>query len=370
VRSIEVVAATFPQHGDSAIQVVVRDITERKQAEEALRQRKEHLRATLNTVTDAIITIDRGGMIASVNPATERMFGYGAAEMIGQNVSLLMPSPYREEHDRYLENYHRTGQARIIGIGREVQARRKDGSVFPIDLTVSEVDHLQMFVGVIRDITERKRLQAEVLGITEEERKRVAADLHDGICQELVAISFLSNALWKDLENTQHPRAAQARRIGKAILAAAAHTRETARGMNPVVADGSGLMHALRRLAGTTRRTHRVACTFGCPEPVSIENATAASELYHIAQEAIHNAIQHGRAKRITVRLTDAGHGVCLTVTDNGGGLPADVTHAPGMGLRVMRYRAGLIGGHFTIQGRRGGGAEVICRIPKPAPPS
>ena len=165
------------------------DITERRRATEALRDREERLRTILNTVTDAIITIDRRGTIAGVNPATERMFGYTASELVGQNVSLLMPSPYHEEHDGYLANYHRTGQAKMIGIGCEVQGMRKDGSIFPIELAVSEVDHLHLFTGVIRDITERKRLEAEVLRIAEEERMRVAADLHDGICQELVAFS-------------------------------------------------------------------------------------------------------------------------------------------------------------------------------------
>ncbi|MDR3402343.1 MAG: PAS domain S-box protein [Chthoniobacter sp.] len=363
VRFVEVVAATIPQHGDRAIQVVVRDITERKQAEEALRRRKEQLRSILNTVVDAIITIDRAGLITSLNPATERLFGYTEGEMIGHNVSLLMPSPYREEHDRYLEDYHRSGQPRVIGIGREVEGRRKDGSTFPIELTVSEVDHMHIFTGVVRDITERKRLEGEVLGISEQERLRVAADLHDGICQELVGIQFLSIALCRDLEASRNPLARQARRIAKAILAATQHTRETARGMNPVVADGDGLMHAFRRLARTTARTHRLMCLFRCPVPVSIENPRTANELYRIAQEAIHNALRHGKAKRITLRLSGTEDALCLTVMDNGCGLPADVSHTPGMGLRVMRYRAGLIGGQLVVQSRRRGGTEVICRV-------
>ncbi len=341
-----------------------RDITERRRAEAALRDREERLRTILNTVTDAIITIDRRGRITGVNPATERMFGYSESEMVGQNVSLLMPSPYREEHDQYLENYERTGQAKIIGIGREVQAMRKDGSIFPIELAVSEVDHLHLFTGVIRDITERKRLEAEVLRIVEEERMRVAADLHDGICQELVGIQFVTNGLRQDLEKAGHPLAPRARRIEEAIGAAALRTRQTARGMNPVVADGSGLMHALRGLAERTR-LRGVHCAFQCPVPVAIENQTTASELYRIAQEAVQNAVCHSHAKRITVRLSESGSEACLVVTDNGCGLPADVAGAPGMGLRVMRYRAGVIGGQFMIQSRKPTGTAIICRVPK-----
>jgi PAS domain S-box-containing protein len=134
------------------------DITERKQAEEALRDREALLRAIVNTAVDGIITIDEQGIVQSYNPAAERLFGYTAQEVIGHNVAMLMPSPYREEHDTYLANYLRTGQAKIIGIGREVLGQRKDGSVFPIELAVSEV-HLgnqRMFAGIVHDVTERK----------------------------------------------------------------------------------------------------------------------------------------------------------------------------------------------------------------------
>ena len=341
------------------------DITESRRAAAALQESEARLRAILNTVVDAIITIDQRGSITGVNPATERMFGYSAGEMVGKNVSLLMPSPSRQEHDGYLANDLRPGQARIIGIGREVQGQRKDGSVFPIDLAVSEVKDMQLFTGVIRDITDRKRLEAEVLAIGEEERLRVAADLHDGICQELVGIQYLGSLLRRDLEETRHALAAQAGRIEKAIIGTADHTRQVARGLNPVVADGSGLTHALRLLAGATTATHRIRCAFQSPAPVSIENPTVANQLYRVAQEAIHNAIRHSRATRITVRLSETASDLCLAVTDNGRGLPADVSGAPGMGLRVMKYRAGLIGGHLLVQPRKRGGTEVVCRIPK-----
>jgi len=368
--SYAVIAPIHDEHGAVTHFVgLTEDITEPRQAVEELHSSREHLRAIVNTVVDAIITIDRGGEIRSVNPATERLFGYTESEMLGQNVSMLMPSPYRQEHDRYLENYDRTGQARIIGIGREAHARRKDGAIFPIELAVGEIDHMHLFAGVVRDISERKRLESEALRITEEERLQVSADLHDGICQELVAIGFVASSLARDLQKTRHPLASKPRQLGKAIMAAAQHTRQVARGMSPVVTDGSGLMHALKDLARRSARTHRIVCTFSCPAPVSIENPTAANQLYRIAQEAIRNARRHGRAKRIAVRLSEAGGQICLTVKDNGCGLPADVSRAPGMGLRVMRYRAGLLGGQLLVQPSRHGGVEVVCRLPKPQPP-
>ncbi|MFO1496964.1 MAG: PAS domain S-box protein [Verrucomicrobiota bacterium] len=130
-------------------------------AEAALRESRERMRALLATAVEGIITIDERGLIESINPAAEQVFGYKAGEIVGQNVSLLMPSPHREEHDHYMSNYLRTGRAKIIGIGREVAGRRKDGTTFPMDLAVSEVRlaDRRLFTGFIRDITERKRAE-------------------------------------------------------------------------------------------------------------------------------------------------------------------------------------------------------------------
>ncbi len=139
-----------------------RDITGRKRADATLRDRQERLRAILNTASDGIVIIDSMGIIDAVNPATETMFGYHRDEMIGQNVSMLMPSPYREEHNGYLERYRKTREPHIIGIGREVTGQRKDGSTFPIDLAVSEVDHMGLFTGAIRDLSERRNVEEEL----------------------------------------------------------------------------------------------------------------------------------------------------------------------------------------------------------------
>jgi PAS domain S-box-containing protein len=135
--------------------------TKHRQTRSDLRDSTEHLRAILETAVEGIITIDERGIIESFNQSAERIFGYSAKEAIGHNIKMLMPEPFRHEHDGYLENYHRTGHAKIIGIGREVVGRRKDGSVFPMDLSVSEVRlaDARMFTGFVRDITERKEAE-------------------------------------------------------------------------------------------------------------------------------------------------------------------------------------------------------------------
>jgi two-component system, LuxR family, sensor kinase FixL len=120
-------------------------------------------RAIVDNAVDGIITIDENGLIADLNPAVEGLFGYAPDELIGKNVKILMPEPYQGEHDTYLRNYRETGQRKIIGIGREVLGRRKDGTVFPIDLAVSEVPlgSRRLFTGIIRDITERKEAEVQ-----------------------------------------------------------------------------------------------------------------------------------------------------------------------------------------------------------------
>ena len=130
------------------------DHTESAAALDELHEREARLSAVLNTAVDAIITIDRHGIITGVNPATERMFGFTQEEMVGSNVAMLMPPPYSDEHDGYIERYLETREPRIIGVGREVTALRKDGTTFPVHLAVSEIDQMQMFTGIVRDITE------------------------------------------------------------------------------------------------------------------------------------------------------------------------------------------------------------------------
>lgn len=144
--------------------------------EQALRESEARNRAIFDAAVDAIITIDEQGIIETLNPAAERMFGYSASEIRGQNVKILMPVPFRDEHDQYLQNYMETGVRKIIGIGREVAGRRRDGSVFPMDLSVSEVTlgDRRLFTGIVRDITERKKSDEQLHYVAAELRERNA----------------------------------------------------------------------------------------------------------------------------------------------------------------------------------------------------
>src|SRR5271154_1074315 len=201
---------------------------------DALRDSEERLRAILETAVEGIITIDERGLIESFNPSAEKIFGYSASEAIGQNVKFLMPEPFRHEHDGYLKNYRQTGHAKIIGIGREVVGRRKDGTVFPMDLSVSEVRlaNRQMFTGIVRDVTERKRLEKEIIEISNREQQRIGQDLHDGLCQELAGIELMCQVLEQKLALKSEPESKQVGEIAQHIRDAISHTRKLARGLS------------------------------------------------------------------------------------------------------------------------------------------
>ncbi len=348
-----------------------RSRTQKRQAAEVLSDREERLRAILNTAVEGIITIDHRGIIESVNPAAQAIFGYRAAELIGKNVSVLMPQPDRAAHDGYLANYLRTGQARIIGIGREVTGRRKDGSLFPMELSVSEVKlrDRTLFTGFIRDISARKQLERQILEVSDREQRRIGHDLHDGLCQHLAGIELMSQVLEKKLAPKFKDGAARAAHIARLVRDAIVQTRSLARGLSPVTLESEGLASALHEHAVTMEKMFRVRCRFDYDSQVPVPSHALATHLFRFAQEAVSNAINHGKATDISIHLKADPGWICLGISDNGTGFaPEAIARSKGMGLRIMKFRAGMVGGTFTIERNAQGGVLVICSAPNPSP--
>jgi PAS domain S-box-containing protein len=357
------------------------DVTDQKQAQDALKklnetlerqvadrtqslqEREELLHSILNTAADAIITMDHGGIIQSVNPAAEQMFGYSAAEMIGHSVTMLMPSPLREAHDDYLARYLTTGEKHILGVNREVVARRKDGSLFPTELAVSEIEHLQLFTGIHRDLTQRKQLEREVVEATSVEQRRIGQDLHDTVAQELTAL----NMQVKDLAEIVQADPAKAteliEQMARSLQRSQRELRAVLRGLLPVPVEGEGLMAALAELADHTQRDGKVHCSFDCPVRVSVTDNLTATQLFLIAQEAVHNALKHAHADEICIRLT-YDQGPILRVQDDGVGLAKRPANR-GLGLRIMRNRASILGAKLTIESAQPVGTVVTCILPR-----
>jgi len=333
--------------------------------EMALHDSEERLRGILQTAVEGIITIDEHGIMESVNPAARKLFGYTWHEMVGQNVNILMPEPYSSEHGHYLGNYLRTGKAKIIGIGREVVGRRKDGSLFPMELSVGEVRLAgeRFFTGIVRDISERKRLEKEVLEISDREQRRIGQDLHDDLCQHLAGIGLMSEVLEQKLAGKAKPESAEAGRIAENVRGAIEQTRRLARGLSPLEAESADLMTALAELASNTTETFHVRCRFRAENPVNIADAAVSTHLYRIAQEAVSNAIRHGGADEIAISLEAGALETVLSISDNGTGFAEPKEDNQGMGLRIMKYRAGMIDGLLEVGQANGKGVMVMCRF-------
>lgn len=339
------------------------DLTEHEEAEAALRESEARTRAILETTVDAIITADERGHIDSFNPAAESMFGYRKHEVIGRNLSMLMPVPYRLEHDRYMEAYLSTGERKIIGIGREVVARRKDGSTFPIDLSVSEFETQgrRMFTGVVRDISERRELEQEVLRISEEERERIGRDLHDSLGSLLTGTAMGLHALIARRQRGESIGSDDLERVAQMIDEGARQAHALSRGLNPVHLESDGLIAALAEMTGSISVVVDAVCTLEVDQPVPSMSQPVATQLYRIAQEAVNNAVKHADASRITVEITtDEGH-LKLVIRDNGKGITT--SSGTGMGMHIMPHRARLINGVFSMDGSNGG-TTVTCAVP------
>jgi PAS domain S-box-containing protein len=211
---------------------------------------------------------------------------------------------------------------------------------------------------------ERKRLESEILEISEREQRRIGQDLHDGLTQHLRGIVYLNHVLRERLVQQSRPEAADSARITQLLDEAVEQARALARGLFPVELAATGLMHALRALALTVKGIYGVACRFVCPKPVPIHDNPTATHLYRIAQEAVQNAIRHGKATRVVIVLSTEENAVTLCIKDNGQGFPQSLPKIRGMGLEIMKYRARTIGGQLSHMPNTRGGTVLSCVLP------
>lgn len=220
---------------------------------------------------------------------------------------------------------------------------------------------------LLANMRRMRELEKEVVAASERERHRIGADLHDGLCQHLAGITCLTNSLQEDLREQNPSLAATAAEVDELLQDAIVQARNIARGIAPVQMADDGLFFALDELAASAWRIYEVECVLestGGSGPVECEVAT---HLYRIAQEAISNAVRHGHATAIAIRLRVGESNVTLAVEDNGIGIQPKATGETGMGLRTMRYRAEAVNGTIEIENMPDGGARVRCAAPLPA---
>jgi PAS domain S-box-containing protein len=341
------------------------DITERLQADDALRRSERHLSNFFNEAPVGLVWLSASGIVLRANQAQLDLLGCRPADFLSHTFQEFLVDPACGTE--VLKRLAARETVRNFGL----RLRCRDGELRHVLVDANSSwngDQFEYSSIFLRDITDRLQLEQEILHISEREHLRIAQDLHDGLGQLLVGAGYLAGTVRQDLAAQFRPEARQLRRIGEVINEAVGMTRKLARGLHPVEAEPNGLMVALAALASRTRKLFQVRCDFNCRGPVLLKDDTVATHLFRIAQEAVTNAIKHGKPGRIQIRLTHTQGGIKLAVKDDGSGMPDRQRKVLGMGLRIMRYRASIIGGSLAIESEAGGGTSVNCAVHLTAP--
>ncbi len=339
------------------------DITARKLAEQAHRQSEGRLRALLDANPDLVIRVHRDGRYLDFHyndTGSTRYLPRSPEDFIGRNVSEIFDAEFAGQHE-----YHRVRALATAKVELWEYARpTKDGErYFEARFVKSGDDEV---VITVRDITQRVRLEREVIASSERERTRIGHDLHDGLAQLLIGVKLLLEALTEKLGADDSRHRTDAERAAALVTRAIAQTGELAQGLSPI-RKGGRLYDALEHLARESQQLFGIPCEVRCTcsEPPAPSN-DIATHLYRIAQEAITNAVKHGKAANIEIACARVQQQLVLTIGDDGCGLDCTAGESGGMGMHIMRYRARSIGGELSVAARDGGGTLVKCVCPWP----
>ena len=379
--------------GRALVMATIHDITERKLAERALQESEARMRAIFETAVDAILTIDEHGILERLNPAAERLFGYSEAEVAGRNVSMLMPAPHRQQHDGYLAHYLRTGEKKIIGKGREVEGLRKDGSVFPMELTVAEMvlGTRRMFTGMVRDITESRRgaernrqLLLEVSAANEELSNFAYVVSHD-LKAPLRGIGSLADWISTDYadkfdaQGQEHMRLLinRVHRMSALIDGILQYSRVGRVREAAMAVDVEALLgNVIDLLAPPAHITVETAT----PMPVVLAEPTRLQQVF---QNLLSNALKYmdKDAGLVRVACADSGAFWTFSVSDNGPGIearhferifqlfqtlsPRDKVESTGVGLALVKKIVEMYGGEVRVESAVGKGSCFSFTLPK-----
>ncbi|MGO9145929.1 MAG: PAS domain S-box protein [Desulfomonilia bacterium] len=335
------------------------DISERIEAEKALRDSEERFRQLVETMNEGLGIQNRRGVITYVNDKICKILQRQREEIIGH--------PTREFiSERDLGLWMLNMRRKDAPESYEVTWRGHDGTpIYTIVSPRAMHDSQGRFTGgfaVITDITAMKQLEKEVLDISERERQKIGYELHDDLGQHLIGIDVMTKVLKNKLESLSPEDTRYAGEINQLVKEAIVKTRRLARGLCPVHLTSHGLESSLEELAASTSNIFGISCAFNCPRHVPVRNNTLATHLYYIAKESIHNAIEHGKATKISIDLLNTGGVVSLSILDNGVGIK-DVAGVSGIGLRIMNYRARMINASLKIESDPLGGTLVTCTL-------
>ncbi|MBA4396458.1 MAG: diguanylate cyclase [Syntrophus sp. (in: bacteria)] len=347
------------------------EIDERKQTEEALRESEKKYRTILERIKEGYFEVDLNGNFTFFNDSMLKILGFSEDEMGRMNLRELIDKKNRKKVIRIFSEVKDLGDASNAA-GWELI--KKDHSSCFCEISVSLIADKEGqpvgFRGVLRDVTEHKnaekeskRLEQEILNISERERQRIGRDLHDDLCPQLIGIEVLSKVLKKRLERKGVAEADDAAKISAFIKDSINKTRRLSRGLYPVNLTDRGLDSSLAEMALYIKDVFGVECHFRSDIPSPFQNdTTAANHIYYIVHEAVHNAVKHSKSKNIFIILSANNGKVILKIRDDGQGIP-EAVDSRGMGLRLMNYRANKIGAYLDISKDVEGGTLVTIEF-------
>jgi PAS domain S-box-containing protein len=357
---------TFMEELQKSNEKLVAEVKERKQAEDQLRVSEEKYRTILERMEEGYFEVDKEGNFTFFNDAFLGILGYSEKELIHLSMREIAEAKSAAQLIQTLKEIRATGNP-IKTV--DCKLIKGDGSFCDIETSISLIEDSQCaavgFRGALKDVTEKKRvekasrrLEREILDISEREHQKIGRNLHDDLCPHLLGIEVLSAVLKQKLEEKSMPEAQSAEKIQTLIQDSIRKLKRLSKGLYPVDLPDHGFDSALADLAFLTQDIFGVACRFSCEIPVSIADTTVAMHAYYIAHEGIHNAIKHAKAENIFVSLS-AQHGkVKLEIKDDGLGIEKKDNNR-GMGLRIMNYRARRIGADLDIMKAVNGGTVL-----------
>jgi PAS domain S-box-containing protein len=342
---------------------VLRDLTQLKEAEEKFRR-------VVETAPDAIVLVNPQGQIVMTNPRAEQMFRYSQQELIGQPVEILVPDRFRRGHADNRSCYLRKPVIRLMGAGQELCVVRKDGSEFPVEISLSPIETVDgtLVSSTIRDITERKQLEAQARRSSIlEERSRMARDIHDTMAQGFTGIVLNLEAAEEasaDLSEEVRNRITRARNVARQNLE---EVRRSVLMLSASAAVEEDLACAIRKSVKNVRSNTKVRVEFSMRGTPRRLGASLKENLLRIVQQAMDNTLQHAQASRIRVDLAFADKDVRLHIGDDGQGFVSSERPRRGFGIIGMRERAGEVGGKVEIRSQPGKGTHVTIKVPLPS---
>lgn len=358
--AVEMEVAEIEWEGEAAYLASLRDVREERRIK-ALQRSEQYFRSLIENALDVIAVLNEDTTIRYVSPSVQQVLGYAAEALTGRNVfSLLHPDDLAAVSRALAAGIPNPGSVAAV----EVRLRHQDGSWRIIQGIGKNLLHHSAVAGVVvnaRDVTASRELEQAVLEIREKEQHRIGQDLHDGLCQRLTGIAFMSNTVEEKLLTRSLPEAEDVALIAERINESIAEARSLIRGLHPVDLAEQGLPAALDQLAADTERLYGTSCVFKCQPGLPGHDSAAATHLYRIAQEALSNAAKHGKASQILIELARTDETTVLTIRDDGIGLPEEIEE--GIGIQSMRSRAGALGASLEVRRHPEGGTIVICSL-------